>query len=530
MCARGNSFIPCGHVVGDTNAFPPNRLSRRFHALGADSELWKRQYYSQWVHPRARRLANVQRSDRIEYSPRVSTWLDHGHLAKEGNVTNWKRQYRLRHNWAKGLCRVTEVEFPHSPSPSVLIKLCGGFVFMADAAHGLRVWGAKDPTNCLANVPLSDSQGASTPHPTALAVGQIHEEREIVIGFDNGHFSRYDFDVQAGQLSRRSSHIGFGDGAITAMALSPPYLLMVSQHKILSLYNLQIGSHQTTKAGAAKEPRELASLRADNMIAPMTLSIRVSASFDIVASIVYSFFHIGCGWSLGIQELRFGKDGQQLDSRLASTVDSQYGARPRLLQGRSPSNKRRASTVNEPLDNQDSAAPVAPSILHQQPPTSMSYSHPYLLTSHADNTLTMYLVVSNSDCLFVRGSQRLWGHTSSVSAVQVTNRGKAVSVGSRGDEIRIWELETTVPSLGSRRPLKEESSVQISPDKKPREETGSIRAPGKMRPGISGLEFVPDASTESSHMHECIGFDEERVLLLREKSVGTQLLESYDFT
>jgi WD40 repeat protein len=362
--------------------------------------------------------------------------------------------------------------------------------------------------------------------PTALAVSQQQSQQEIVVGFENGRFNRYVFDVQTSQLILRSSHVGLSDGAITAMALSSPYLLMVSQHKTLSLYNLRDQSHPPETAVEITQPRELASLKADNMVAPMTLSLRVSA-LEIVATVVYSFFHIGCGWSQGIQELRFDKDGQQLDCRIASTVDSQYGMRP--LQGLSPSLRRRHSASFEPIDSEDSA-PAVPSILHQQPPTSMSYSHPYLLTSHADNTLTMYLVVSDLSSLFVRGGQRLWGHTSSVSAVQVTNRGKAVSVSSRGDEIRIWELETAVPSLGSRRPLKDENSIQVSPGNKRQMGSESGLMPKSIRRDAGGLGMLPSAPQEISRMHECVGFDEERVLLLREKEIGTQLLECYDFT
>ncbi|KAJ5126215.1 hypothetical protein N7526_008392 [Penicillium atrosanguineum] len=494
-----------------------------------DSELWKRQYYSQWVRPRARRLANVRRSTlpgRTEYSPKVSTWLDHSHLAEEGKVTNWKRQYRLRHNWSRGLCRVTEVEFPQPTSPPALVKLCAGNVFTADAPHGLRAWAAKDPASCLANIPFPVAQEKPSMLPTALVVSHQQSQSEIVVGFESGLFNRYIFDVQTSQLILRSSHVGLCDGAITAMALSSPYLLIVSQHRNLSLYNLGDQSHELETIVDITRPHELASLKADNMVAPMTLSLRASAS-EIVATVVYSFFHIGCGWSQGIQELRFDKDGQQLDCRIASTVDSQYGMRP--LQGLSPSLMRRHSATVETVDNEDSA-PVVPSILHRQPPTSMSYSHPYLLTSHADNTLTMYLVVSDLESLFVRGGQRLWGHTSSVSAVQVTNRGKAVSVTSRGDEIRIWELETAVSSLGSRRPWKDENSIQVSPGNKRRMESVSAPMPKSIQRDLDGLGMVPSVPQEMSRMHECVGFDEERVLLLREKQLGTQLLECYDFT
>ncbi|CEN61489.1 hypothetical protein ASPCAL08143 [Aspergillus calidoustus] len=101
------SFLPIPSLI------TCQRLSRRFHALAGDSELWKRQYFSKWVRPRARRLAISRRTSfplsKTEYSPRVSTWLDHGHLDRSGRITNWKRQYHLKHNWSKGICRVTQI-------------------------------------------------------------------------------------------------------------------------------------------------------------------------------------------------------------------------------------------------------------------------------------------------------------------------------------------------------------------------------------------------------------------------------------
>lgn len=522
------------------------RLSRRFNALSGDSEIWKRQYYTQWVRPRARRLASARRlssstlPNKTEYSPKVSTWLGHGHLAgnANGKATNWKGQYRLRHNWSRGVCRLSEVEFPPRPDPPNLAKLCAGFVFTADSAHGLRIWAAKDPAICLATAPFSEQDGSSKICPTALAVCDLQEVQEVVVGFEDGHYKRYIMNPETSQLELRSCHTGSSRGAITAMALSSPYVLMVSHDKILSLHYLDSEQQDSANPGEVLPSQEIASLKADNMIAPMTLCLRKS-TFEIVATIVYSFFHIGCGWSLGIQELHFSKDGQQLESRLTSTVDSQYGIRP--PQSLAPSARRRHSATSEPrpVGHPNAEIPAMPSILHKQPPTSMSYSHPYLLTSHADNTLTMYLVVSNSSELFVRGGQRLWGHTSSVSTVQVTNRGKAISVGARGDEIRIWELEMAISSLGTSRPFNEESSIQVNPEHEHKEEDLDLRVdvdytPKNGRQEIGGLKLDSDSDRAreslTPSLHECVGFDEERVFLLREKTVGTQLLECYDFT
>ncbi|QQK42740.1 Cyclin-like F-box [Penicillium digitatum] len=410
------------------------RLSHRFHALGGDSEIWKWQYYSEW--PR-----------RIIRPRSQPGWI----------MGTWHRRA------------------------------------IGNGSIGSGIIGPKGYAGLL-RFPLSAPSIPSLMTPTALAVSQIQDQIEISVGLENGHFSLFILNLQTSQLDLQSSHVGCSDAAITTMALSSPYLMIVSHHKDLTLYNLRPGSHGAGETAEASEPRQIASLKADNIAAPMTLSLRVS-SFEIVATIVYSFFHIGCGWSLGIQELHLGKDGQQLDSRLATTVDSQYGLRP--LQSR----KRRRSAA-ESVNNPPRIDPGAPSIRRQQPPTSMSYSHPYLLTSHADNTLTLYLVVSTSEKVYVQGGRRLWGHTSSVSAVQVTNRGKAVSVSSRGDEIRIWELEMAITSLGSRK-FFEDNGVQINAGKKD----------GKPEPGPGMISHnLGHANVESQELTLPIGFDEERYI------------------
>ncbi|RAL05009.1 WD domain protein [Aspergillus ibericus CBS 121593] len=519
------SFLPIPSLLAC------QQLSRRFHALAGDAELWKRQYYSRWVRPRARRLANARRTlfshPEIEYSPRVSTWLDHGHLAKEGMSTNWKRQYRLRHNWSRGVCRVTEIEFPQSPRRQMLVSFCAGIVFTADSDHGLRAWPAEKPEHCLARIPLANSPSPAFPAPTAMAAASGPQQGlvDVTLGFEDGRFNIYTLDTTTLRLGVRFSCVECADGAISTMASCFPFLLLVSEHKVLSLYETK---QDMDGAGGLLAPRLLTSLKADSILEPISLSIRATGP-KIITSIVYSFYHIGCGWSLGIQELQFGLDGQQISSRLATTADCHYSTVSPGFRSRSKMGFRSASYGTGPGSRQNTTQ-SGPSISHHEPPTSVSYSHPYLLTSHADNTLTVYLVVSTSTSLSVKGCQRLWGHTSSVSAVQVSDRGKAVSVSSRGDDIRIWELESLVSSLGGQKALRDGNSIRISPE-------------NRLGRRHDGLGMVPEASLGEANaarsidiphrlarMRGCLGFDDERVLLLREKTAWTQMLECYDFT
>ncbi|KAL3466599.1 hypothetical protein BJX64DRAFT_233339 [Aspergillus heterothallicus] len=499
------------------------RLSRRFHALAGDSELWKRQYFSKWVRPRARRLAVARRTSfplsKTEYSPRVSTWLDHGHLDRSKRITNWKRQYHLRHNWSKGICRVTQVEIPQPPRSPLLVTLCAGFVFTADSQGGLRAWSSEKPETFKAELSFSDLDPLPTPTTLTAACGPDPHYIEVMVGFEDGILRVFRMDMMRLRLDLRFSTKS-AQGAITAIAASYPYLIAVSELMVLSLYRLPGTMDDLPRSDEAAHL--ITSLKADNMRSPMSLSIRLAGP-DIVASVVYSFHHLGCGWSLGIQELHFDTTGQQLSSRLTTTVDTQYGIVKLYL----PSSKNGPPSTPSRSIPHSHATPLKPTILHQDPPTSISYSHPYLLTSHMDNTLTLYLVVSNSERLFVKGGRRLWGHTSSVSAVRVSDRGKAVSVSSRGDEVRIWELESSISLLGTHKTSQCENSIKVEAD---RQTTSTDDERLELLTGTPSSSLLVDAPNKLAQAKYCIGFDDERLLLLRRRERGAQLIEFYDFT
>ncbi|KAJ4289723.1 hypothetical protein N0V90_011053 [Kalmusia sp. IMI 367209] len=121
------------------------RVSKKFKRLALDSELWKAAYYKHFVLPRATRIPGIKdsnaTSDRLRYSSKLSRWLDDGHLIKNGRKTNWKQQYRLRHNWAQGQCAVSEIVVAERPpEPPLLVMMSHGTIFTADSISGLRAW------------------------------------------------------------------------------------------------------------------------------------------------------------------------------------------------------------------------------------------------------------------------------------------------------------------------------------------------------------------------------------------------------
>ena len=67
----------------------------------------------------------------------------------DGKVTNWKMQYKLRHNWSIGACEVQEIHVADRPSvPSMLVRLADGVVVTADKEEGLGLGFEGEGSHC----------------------------------------------------------------------------------------------------------------------------------------------------------------------------------------------------------------------------------------------------------------------------------------------------------------------------------------------------------------------------------------------
>jgi hypothetical protein len=486
------------------------RLCHRLQRLAGDSELWKEKYYARWVRPRALRIPGLRdkltSSEAFRYSSKLAKWLDDGHLLQEGRRTNWKRQYRLRDNWWQGHCKVREVQVADPPAPPVLVKIYQGITFTADSKNGLRAWTTKTSLSLLASLSFTFDQ--TTPSavggPTSLGIdNRCSEPINVCVGFGDGSFKIYRLEQR--DFCLRYAHAPSSNGALFAITMFYPYMLTMSDKRVLSLYRF---SSKRNESEQLSDPQLLASLQSSCVLTPVSLSIRPHSG-GLVACIAYAFARLGADWSVGLQELRMTKDGEAIESRLTTSVE--------------------AKTTNfQSIKDQDASISTRSAasqafVLHPQSmarPTALSYSHPYLLASLPDNTLMTYLVTSNADNLEIAPGRRLWGHTSSVSGVQVSERGKAVSVSTRGNEIRVWELEDLLSSSFQRR-----TSVCIQPEN----QNLKIIADAINRRG-AGLGLAhQEMQSEWAMRRSWVGFDEEQVVVLEEQS-RRQILSCYDFT
>lgn len=472
-------------------------VSVRFRALASDREIWKARYYDAWVTSRIRRRTPIEREDRANVLSKSAQRLDYGQRSRLSGPADWKRLYKIRSNWDIGAARVREIEIAKAPSPPAVAKVHQNMVFTVDEGAGLRAWSQNDGTRAL----RSQIKTKSCAQATCMAVGTIGGETGVLLGFDDGGLSLYTFRDAQG-FAMECSHTSL-DGPLMAVALTESHIMTISKIKFLSIYHLR-SKEDSARSGEMLMP--IARLQSDTSFAPIAVALRKIPG-AIIASIAYAFNRLQSGWCLGLQEIRLSNTGQVVNSRVASTVDISVDA---LQEARHHWELTTRSTSSLPL-------PLHPQLVSA--PTSLSYEHPFVVCSLSDNTLMSFLVLSNAETLEIHTGRRLWGHTSGVSGVQVNGRGKVVSISSRGNEIRSWELEdvmtTVVPSRAS-------TAIKAV--------DGLVGVVAAMVQRGSGLGLaLSEMKREQALIRRWVGFDDEQVVILGDRD-QTQIMALYDFT
>lgn len=399
--------------------------------------------------------------------------------------------------------------------PPILVEMSGGVVFTADQTDGLRAFTAKGPRDIISQIPFPSSRIPRPPTALSIDATDASAAVKVVVGFEDGSFSVYRLSTEQRKFHHQYTHASSSNGVIFAVAVSLPFVATMTATQLLSVYRFDHFARDILDP-----PRLLHSLKSHTVWPPLCISLKASSS-TVLTSIAYALPTYLSGWTVGIQEVRLSFEGLLLSSRITSAIDQHY--RPLAFSSR-PVVQHLA-----PFSTSLSGPPLTLELKHiHSKPTSISYSHPYLLVSHPDNTLTLYLVTSTADTLSISSGSRLWGHTSAVSGASIGKRGKAVSVSKRGDELRVWELEGGFGSTAARKRLAGGNlSVKIRPG------VGNDQAYNSGRDvrgsGNEGFEEAElDDSPELTQTRGVL-FDNENVVLLKEQS-QKQTLVVYDFT
>lgn len=504
-------------------------VSTRFHRITSDSQLWRPHYYRRFILPRAHRIpgfrdaASASRQPSIpasfEWERRRRGFVDTAPVEK----VDWKKQYKLRHNWARGRCAVDQVhvhDVDRSPPPEwqTIVKVAEGLAVTADAQTGMRAWDLKT-RKLVAQTSLAAEGDVRVP-PTCLAVDDQRLAAGVLdmsVGFHDGTFGVWRLEVGQSRLTLLFRQAKSYLGHLVAIAYGHPYVLTATSLGFISLYTFDVSDDhdlsdsgttptQTTRLrgmaagkstddGLLPAPHQLTSLKSHSTRLPLALSLRKTAT-SVVASIVYTFDGVA-GWAIGIQDLDIHQPpGRSRPDVINSRVAFTLPTRTRKSAALSPM----VTSTRSPGHDLDSG---------EDGPVRLCYSHPYLLATLPDNCMVLHLCTSTATSLSISPGIRLWGHTSGISDAEITPRGKAVSVSTRGDEIRLWELEGRVGG----------SSVEVRP-----------------RPAADGAGAVDDKKqgradyTDVTDKKNWVGFDDEMVVVLKEAKDGRESLVVYDFS
>lgn len=499
-----------------------------------------------------RRTDDQSAIDNTGLATDIEGWL----RERKWEPVNWKRQYKIRYNWSRGKCAVEELRIgttagadagsqqEEQQEGKVLVKVVEGIAITADKASGLRAWDLKS-RHLLGQIGLCEDGLDSMPSCMAIDDSDLdHGMLDVAVGFVDGSFGVWRFSSEENRLVRRYKHEKSSNGELVAMALSYPYLLTATAAVLVSLYTFEVpqrqpseqpaqdsgrdGEARTTtmaddpveeKLGASENDTEklpapylLTSLSSYSSRPPLALSIRSMAS-TTVASIAYTF-STRRGWSIGLQDMHIRAPSSGVKSAPEITTTKTAYTMP--LDTGSGLYAAPTTPLHEIVArSREAESPSSRSRIDTVGPTTLCYTHPYLLATLPDNTLVLHMCTSTASSLSISRGIRLWGHTSGISNAEITARGKAVSVSSRGEEMRVWELEGRSNGVGSR-------SIEIKP--------GQASNKSNIAPINSLAVDNQDLEYDWDERRNWVGFDDEMVIVLKEKRGGGESLMVYDFT
>lgn len=468
-------------------------VCRKFKSLARDNELWREKYYNQFVRHRARRLPSLQVISREEqdssqllFSSRAAQWLEHSHLVRSGHGARWKHLYKVKFNWVRGRARTSEVLVDSKPAPAVLARLQNGDLYTADQAHGLRKW--KNGAVWSSHTLESDKD------PLAMAVETSEGRTFVCVGFSDGLMSIYTAHGHGfSQIAERSS----STVGISSIAMAWPYILSMSASGTIELFLCNPAAD-----GSTVQIQSITNLHTETELFPAALSLRKARGL-LVAGVAYAFDRFNTGWCLGLQEIRIDLEGAIVGNRSITSVGAPIRDRMR---------PPKVSTI---MSRSTSAAPFGLHPSFARAPNSLSYCGCYVLAALPDNTLMVYTITSTDDKLEINMGRRLWGHTSAVSAAEVTSTGKALSISAKSEEMRYWELEELLTSSSQRKTSTSIKSVNMLDD--------TVQ---KRNDGL-GLAFH-GLKQEDCLMRRCVSFDDEQAIVVGERG-QKQIVSCFSF-
>ncbi|KAI9493929.1 hypothetical protein BDB00DRAFT_821274 [Zychaea mexicana] len=409
------------------------KVSTSWSRLANDETLWKPLFL--------RRFRNPLLVDMKEHPKLLKRWSERAHCrnhSKKRARLEWKSMYKTNHNWRSGKCRLTCVDVGGEQEKSVTTDSVSNVRSYVQFAHDIlyiayttvpliEIWHIKNSrhpvmlrqlettTTTTTTTPVSNIEQISCLKLDTSTLG-LHR---LVVGYVGGGLSVWEINwTDSGRCSASEVAVYTPKvtrmGRIVSIGVSYPMLLTCSSDMRLSAFCLDSSSR--TRGKVTAQARLVYELQSHIQWSPISVELdKLDHTENRWRAMICFGMPVGLNtYSVGIQEVILSTD---------TLISSRHCAA---------------------LSQEDLffASPLSSHTLpecSQQPITAISYSEPYLITAHANNTIKQYYVRFSEKKMELIYAQTLYGHTSKVSALALdASIGRLVSGDRFG--LKVWDI------------------------------------------------------------------------------------------
>ncbi|WBW71543.1 F-box protein Pof12 [Schizosaccharomyces osmophilus] len=309
---------------------------------------------------------------------------------------NWKNEFKSESNWDSGNCR-KEVFSLFKNRNSVqtdkskldITLLHKGRVYTCSTTM-LYEWSFhENKMTCLNALPFPEKYKLDS--PTAMCV----DGKNFYIALESGAV------LQATLTQNGFSNLN------SILEIDTPFISLSIRHNLLCGLTKDESFYMFRNKNLSTATFQLlGKFSVSGVKVPISIHIETDFSNShkvLIVQLTYSEYMIAHGWTIGSQEFWI------TDSRI---VKNRVG-------------QRQASDI----------------AFSSQPASGVYQQGPYVLSSHADNTLMLHYISSGLDSTCIQWGVQLQGHVCGVEKSKLFDCGKIVSVSRNCTEICLWDLQ-----------------------------------------------------------------------------------------
>ncbi|EPY53501.1 F-box protein Pof12 [Schizosaccharomyces cryophilus OY26] len=353
------------------------RVSKSWKSIAQNSSVWHNLFLSEFGKNRIRRRARISKARK-----------------------NWKNEFKSESNWNSGNCKKEVFSLSKNQNICLTKEPADEAKFKVALLHEGRVY----TCNTKMLYEWSFNENKMTCLNTISFPEEYKSNSPITMCVDGDNF--YIALETGAVLHTKLTQNGFSDLNSILHIDSPLKSLSVRHNLLCGLTKDKSLCMFKNKSLSSISFQLLGKFSVSGVKDPISIHIELDLSRSrkiLIVQLAYSEYVIAHGWTIGLQEFWI------TDSTI---VKNRVGQRQ-----------------------------VSDIVFSSQPASGVYQQGPYVLSSHADNTLMLHYISSGLDSSRIQWGIQLRGHVCGVEKSKLFECGKIISVSRNCTEICLWDLQ-----------------------------------------------------------------------------------------